>query len=107
MPNDDAGPLRRMLYVSIVLTAFWLALCCSMQTPPKEDIRATVTEAKLGRTLTGDYRYFLELEYRDTAGVLNHQRLEVQEREWRLFGRQGAEICLSRFMGGWRMDPCR
>lgn len=105
--RDDAGPLRRLLYVSIVLAAFLWVLCCSIQTPPQPDIRATVVERQQGRTLTGDYRYFFTLEYRDAVGALNHQRLEVQRREWMLFDHTGAEICLSRWMGGWRMDPCR
>lgn len=81
---------------------------CAIRPPlAVEEVRASVVEVFSYRTLAGDIRHRVTLEYRDAAGVLNRQQVEVEMREWLRFGREGAEVCLHRWGGGWRMDECR
>lgn len=52
----------------------------------------------------GDFRYYLTVEFRDTAGVLNHRRIEVLWREYMYFT-EGREACIRPPYE--KLDPCR
>lgn len=109
--DPEAGPAWPLLYAAIVLAAVWLAICCATNAPRRpraEPIRASVVEVPPSRMnyRTGELLHFLVIEYRDEKNVLNQDMVRVGDREWLLFGRQGAEVCLYPQGRDWRMAPC-
>lgn len=92
---------------ALAVLAFLLTIGGCTIRPPEDEVRARVAAVESYRTLGGDIRHWVTLEFTDATGATNHQRVEVDLREWLLFGREGADVCLHRWGGGWRMDRCR
>ena len=55
----------------------------------------------------GDPTYYLTVEFRDEEGVLNVRTVEATQREWMIWGREGAEVCLRPLSrGDYQMVGC-
>lgn len=56
---------------------------------------------------TGEFVYFLKIEY-DIDSTHHHTvTVNVNQRDWMRFGREGARICLYPFGQVWRIGACR
>ena len=96
----------------IVLVLVFVALmgvgCLTMRDDPSQRLHGTVVAAFVAPPYRdGDPVYYITVEFDDEEGVHCTRTVPATQREWMIWGREGAEVCLRPQSGGnYQMVGC-
>ena len=97
------------IVIAVVLVALLGAGCLTMKPkPPEPPLQGFVSRAFVEPPyMGGEPTYCLTIEFRDEHGALSVRTMPATPREWRRWGREGAEVCLRpQSDGSYQMVGC-